>query len=119
LYYLYGSYGVGGLAALILLMTLCNCKNIKIGVSVMKCTALFIGGTPQVFLVPPIAVIFIVSWFLTWAVTILYIASVGEIAADPDLPFMTTVIWTDETRYAMLYSLFGYLWMNAFIISVA
>lgn len=71
------------------------------------------------FLVPPIAVIFIVSWFLTWAVTILYIASVGEIAADPDLPFMTTVIWTDETRYAMLYSLFGYLWMNAFIISVA
>jgi len=32
---------------------------------------------------------------------------------------MTTVEWSDKTRYAALYSLFGYLWMNAFIIGTA
>lgn len=31
---------------------------------------------------------------------------------------LTAVKWSDETRYAFLYSLFGYLWMNAFIIGV-
>lgn len=45
-YYLYGSYGVGGLCALLVLCAICNCKNIRIGVAVMKCTAAFIGGTP-------------------------------------------------------------------------
>lgn len=25
--------------------------------------------------------------------------------------------WEENTRYAILYSLFGYLWINAFIIS--
>lgn len=118
-YYLYGSYGVGGLAAALLLCVLCNCKNIKIGVAVMKCTALFIAQTPQVFLVPPLAIAFICSWLVTWLIFAAYLASVGQITQDPDRPFMTKVIWSDETRYALLYSLFGYLWMNAFIISLA
>jgi len=38
-YYLYGSYVVWGLAAIMILCVLCNFKNIKIGVAVMKCTA--------------------------------------------------------------------------------
>jgi len=46
-YYLYGSYVVAGICVVLLICTLCNFKNIKIGVAVMKCTAAFIGGTPQ------------------------------------------------------------------------
>lgn len=118
-YYLYGSYGVGGVAGLLLIFTLCNCKNIRIGIAVMKCTAQFISQTPQVFLVPPFSIVFIVAWLLTWLVLAIFLASVGEITQNPDMPFMTTVIWSDQTRYALLYSLFGYLWMNAFIIAVA
>lgn len=118
-YYLYGSYAVAGLAGVILLCTLINCKNIRIGIAVMKCTAQFISSTPQVFIVPPLAIIFIVAWMMTWLVFALFLASVGEITQNPEIPFMTTVIWTDETRYALLYSLFGYLWMNAFIIAIA
>jgi len=118
LYYLYGSYGVAGLSALLLLCAICNCKNIRIGVAVMKCTAAFIGGTPQVFLVPPVATVIIISWFIVWAVIAVSIFSVGEIKPNPDLPFLTTVEWTEETQYVFLYSLFGYLWLNAFIIGV-
>lgn len=32
---------------------------------------------------------------------------------------MTEVVWTDNTRYVFLYSLFGYLWLNAFLFSLA
>ena len=84
----------------------------------MKCTAAFIGGTPQVFLVPPIASVIIVSWLVVWVFIAAHIVSVGEIKPREDLPFLTTVEWTDETQYVFLYSLFGYLWVNAFIIGV-
>lgn len=38
-YYLYGSYVVWGFTAFLLCCVLCNVKNIRIGVAVMKCTA--------------------------------------------------------------------------------
>jgi len=48
-----------------------------------------------------------------------YIVSVGEISQRTGtLSFLTTVKWNSETQYVFLYSLFGYLWMNAFIIGV-
>jgi len=84
----------------------------------MKCTAAFIGGTPQVFLVPPIASVIVVAWLVVWVFIAAHIVSVGEIKPREDLPFLTTVEWTDETQYVFLYSLFGYLWVNAFIIGV-
>jgi len=84
----------------------------------MKCTAAFIGGTPQVFLAPPISAILVIIWLVLWVAIAAYIFSVGEITTNPELPFMTTVVWTDETRYVFLYSLFGYLWINAFMIGV-
>lgn len=82
----------------------------------MKCTAAFIGGSPQVFLVPPISAVLVIIWFGVWVVIATFIFSVGNITSNPDLPFLTTVEWTDETRYVFLYSLFGYLWINAFVI---
>ena len=44
----------------------------------MKCTASFIGSTPQIFLLPPIATVLVFAWFALWVVIALYIASVGE-----------------------------------------
>ena len=32
------------------------------------------------------------------------------------LPFLATVEWSDEIRYALIYQLFGLLWVNALII---
>lgn len=45
-YYLYGSYTVWGLTAFVFCCVLCNTKNIKIGVAVMKCTAQYIQHNP-------------------------------------------------------------------------
>jgi hypothetical protein len=117
-YYLYGSYVVWGIAACFLCCAICCQKNIRIGVAIMKCTAAFIGGTPQVFLAPPLACIIILSWLALWAVIATYIMSVGKLIPRQDFPFLTEVEWSDETRYVFLYSLFGYLWINAFIIGV-
>ena len=114
----YASYGVWGLSALLLCCAICNQKNIRIGVAVMKCTAMFIGDTPQVFLVPPVAIVFLVVWLIVWIVMALYIFSVGELKPNPKLPAISTVEWTEETQYVFLYTLFGYLWLNAFMIGV-
>jgi choline transporter-like protein 2/4/5 len=51
-------------------------------------------------------------------VVAVYIASVGQIMPRDDLPFLTTVVYTDETKYVGMYSLFGYLWVNAFFMGV-
>lgn len=117
-FYLYGSYTVAGICGVLLICAICNGKNIRIGVAVMKCTAAFIGGTPQVFLVPPIACVIVLSWLVVWLFIAVHIISVGDIKPREDLPFLTTVVWTEETQYVFLYSLFGYLWVNAFIIGV-
>jgi len=69
-------------------------------------------------LVPPIALVFVLSWLLVYVVIAVFIASVGDIKPRDDLPFLTTVVYTDETKYVGLYSLFGYLWVNAFLIGV-
>lgn len=93
----YASYGVWGVSAALLCCAILNSKNIRIGVAVMKCTAMFIGGTPQVFLVPPVAIVFLVAWLLVWIVMALYIFSVGELKPNPKLPAISTVEWTEET----------------------
>jgi len=78
-YYLYGSYVVWGLSVVLLCCACCNLKNIRIGVAVMKCTAAFLGGTPQVFLVPPMALVFIILWLFVWMVMSAYLVSIGTL----------------------------------------
>jgi len=79
LYYLYGSYTIWGFTSVILCCAICNMKNIRIGVAVMQCTAKFIGCTPQIFLVPPISLVLLISWLVVWMVMSLFIMSVGEV----------------------------------------
>lgn len=117
-HYLYGSYVVAGISVLLLCCALCNSKNIRIGVAVMKCTAAFLGGNPQVFLVPPVAIVVVLAWMAVYCIAAAYIISVGEIGPRADFVFLTEVKWNKETQYVFLYSLFGYLWLNAFIIGV-
>ena len=82
----------------------------------MKCTAAFLGGNPQVFLVPPFSLAIVLAWMAVYVVSAAFIVSVGDIGPREDFAFLTTVKWSEETQYVFLYSLFGYLWLNAFII---
>lgn len=95
---------------------LCNWKNIKIGIAVMKCTASFIGSTPQVFALPPVSTVLVFAWFGLWVVIALHIGSVGTPKPREDFPFLTEMEWSDNTKYVLLYSLFGFLWILNFII---
>lgn len=54
---------------------MCNWKNIKIGVGVMKCTGQFVGSTPQIFLIPPVFTILIAIWMIVFGVASLFILS--------------------------------------------
>lgn len=116
-YYEYGAYVVWGLLALLIIFLLCNCKNIRIGIAVMKTTADFIKSTPKIFLLPPITGLLIFVWLIVWIITAFFIASVGKIGPRDDFPMLTQVKWSENTRYAILYSLFGYLWLNAFLMA--
>ena len=77
-YYLYGSYVVWGIGAIVFCCVCCNWKNIRIGIAVMKCTASFIGSTPQIFLLPPISTVLLFIWFGVWVIIALHIASIGK-----------------------------------------
>ena len=70
------------------------------------------------FLIPPVAIVVIMSWLTFWLIMALHVFSVGELKPNPKLPAISTDEWNDETRYVFLYILFGYLWLNAFIIGV-
>lgn len=78
-YYLYGAYAIWGFAGLIFICVCFNWKNIRIGIAVMKCTASFIGSTPQIFAVPPVAILLLMLWFGLWIVIALHIGSVGDV----------------------------------------
>jgi len=119
-YCLYGSYAVWGLDGLYTIIVLCLCNRIRLGVVIMKCTAQFIGSTPQVFLVPIIFSILCGIWVAAWGFTAIYLFSIGDIQPRPaPLEFVTEVIWVPQTRYLCLYHLFGLLWVNAFLIGSA
>lgn len=116
-YYVYGCYVVWGLTALLICFLACNCRNIRIGIAVMKTTADFLKCTPQAFLLPPLTAMICFLWLVVWLVTAIFIGSVGKPAPSEKFPMLTQIEWDENTRYAILYSLFGYLWLNAFIMS--
>jgi solute carrier family 44 (choline transporter-like protein), member 2/4/5 len=69
--------------------------------------------------VPPIFIVLLMVWLLIWLVVACYIMSIGKVTQRTDFTFLTAVIRTDETNYMFLYTLFGYLWINAFMIGVS
>jgi hypothetical protein len=71
-----------------------------------------------VFLAPPIALVIVLGWLALWVLIAVHIMSIGKLEQNAQFPFLSQVQWSDETRYVFLYSLFGYLWLNAFIIGV-
>lgn len=52
---------------------------------------------------PVIALIFTIGFFGCWAFTAAYVMSIGEIRPMESIPFLATVYWSDEIRYALIY----------------
>ena len=71
------------------------------------------------FLVPPFFSCILMAWLVTWLYVAASIMSIGELTQRADFTFLTEVVRSKETDYMFLYSLFGYLWLNAFVIGVS
>lgn len=82
-YLLYGAYILWAVAGLYLLILLCLCNRIRLGLSVIKCTADFVNSTPTIFLIPLVFVLIIAAFLVAWVITCLYIFSVGDISPRP------------------------------------
>ena len=116
----YTSYGLWAITILYVIIILCLCSKIRLGVAIIKTTARFIQNTWSIFLIPIVFTILLAAFILYWVYTAAYIFSVGEIGPrDYPLSFATEVKWSDQTRYIFIYHLFGLLWINAFIIGCA
>lgn len=115
----YGAYTLWGLAALFLLIILCLCKRIRLGIAIYKTTALFMRQNCSVIFVPLIFLLLIAVWIGFWLVGALFLFSVGDPVPRSDVTFVSTIEWSKETRYFFLYNLFALLWVNAFLIGLA
>lgn len=109
------SYIVFGLCVLYILLLLCCCNKIRLGIAILKTAADFIKDTLRIFLVPIIFFFILAIWLTYWLVALIFIWSVGEVRSKQDTPF-ASIKWEDTTRYVFWYNLFGLFWVNAFII---
>ena len=114
-YMLYGAYTIFALAAVYLVILLCCCNRLRLGIAIMQTTANYIKDTPRVFLVPVIFFLLIFTFMVYWIVSAIYIWSVGDVKSQSSSPF-ASVEWDTTTRYVYWYDVFGMFWVNAFLI---
>lgn len=74
-----GSYVIWGIAGTYLLILLCLCNRIRLGVAIIKCTSQFIQGTWSVFFIPITFVIATGVWITAWLFTAVFLFSVGTL----------------------------------------
>lgn len=115
-YLAYTSYVLWGLGALIFIFMLCCCSAIKLGIAVMKATAKFIADNLRIFVLPFISYILIFAWILFWFYGGLYLYSVGTPEQRKGFEFTTEMMWSQETKWAIVYYIFGFFWLIAFLI---
>jgi len=77
-YMKYGSYVVFGLAALYLIILLCCCSRIKLGIGIMEAASDFSRNVSSVFFIPIVFFLFTLVWGAFWCVSAVYVYSVGE-----------------------------------------
>lgn len=116
-YMQYGAYAMWAVTGFFALVSLCCCSRIRLAVSITKVASSFVMRTPTIILLPIVFMVLIVAWIVAWVFLAIWIMSVGTPQPRPaPADFLTTVVWSDQTRYIFLYHLFGGLWVNAFLI---
>jgi len=71
------SIGFGGLAALILVCTMCLCSRIKLAIGIVKCSAKFLMENLQVLIIPLAAFFILLTYFVYWLASTAYLYSCG------------------------------------------
>lgn len=112
----YASYGLWAVTGIYAIGVLCCCDAIRVGIKVVRTTARYVQNNMSIMLLPLVLSFIQMIWFLIWLLAAVYIASIGTPEPREMYPFITEVKWSDETRYVLIYHLFGLLWVNAFVI---
>jgi hypothetical protein len=115
----YTSYVLWGLTGAFALAVLCCLNAIKVGIAVYKTTARFVQANMEIFLMPAAVALIAMVWFLVWLSAAVYLFSVGTPEPREDYPFVTEIKWDENTRYIIMYHVFGFLWINSFIVGCA
>ena len=68
---------------------------------------------------PAAAALIAMIWFFVWLLAAVYLFSVGTPVPRDDYPFVTEIKWDENTRYIIIYHVFGLLWINSFITGCA
>ncbi len=110
---------IWGITLIALIAVACCWKSIQLGAAVVKATSEFVRDKVSVVITVPIITLVGTGVFLAyWAVSAIYVFTVGEPQKSDYLP-MATIKWNNITRYVWIYHFFGLFWISAFIISSA
>jgi len=81
-----------GLTGLYLLLILCLCKRIRLGIAVNKVAAQFVGNNKATLLVPIIQAFLSMVWWTVWIIVVLF-----TVSKVPDTARNLTSTWTEVT----------------------
>ena len=101
------------LTGVYLIILLCCCSRIRLGIAIMEATSDFVRDVMSIFMVPIIFLFILAVWLAFWVVSAIYVFSVGKAYQ------LGRIEWNNTTRYVWIYHLFGLFWISAFIIGCA
>lgn len=106
-------FATGLLAFLLLCMTVCLCKQIRIAVGIIQEACMAIQRMPMVVFFPLVQYFWMLCFLVCWAVVAVYMASCGEYVQLANVGY--TMEWKEDMQKAMVYWFFALLWNMAFI----
>jgi len=104
----------GSIAVILLCLTICMCKQIRIAVGIIEAACEAIQSMPLIVLYPLFSYLFMMVFMVYWIFVAAYMASSGEYTKDATTG-VYTMTWSDTMQKAAFYHFFGLLWQMAFI----
>mmetsp|Transcript_22525 Transcript_22525/g.76592 ORF Transcript_22525/g.76592 Transcript_22525/m.76592 type:complete len:700 (-) Transcript_22525:204-2303(-) len=112
--FVWGTYVLGVLAAIVLLITILIIPRLRVAVACMKVASNALGAMPQLILFPSVTFCMTLCLMGWWIPVAGFLYATGEIKQDSLGNYV--VRWDETTQHMGLYHLFGFLWTNQFIV---
>jgi len=88
----YSAIALFVLAGIYLILLLCCCSRIRLGIAIMEATSKFVADVVSIFSVPLLFFLFILIWIFFWSISAVYIFSVGEVTKKAGYP-VADITW--------------------------
>lgn len=108
------AYTAWAFAGIMFLFVCCTYSRIKLAIAIIKAAADYVKSTPQIMLVPPVMLLVLIGFYVYCAISAIYLFSSGDSTKLAGTQF-GSFTYDNNTKYVILYTIFGILWGNAFI----